>query len=163
MLPSSKVIFICLNDAYFPKCYKIWKEIWHTCGPPIINKPHGLIWITVWSSRYLAGITSLITFSLISFRSSSNEIFSLCWRDTTIVWTLLGMQAPWSKVYSAVTYNKFQKSYTVYRLRASNCQTYVIVLSISFSFQSFIFTNKNVTLTFSIKCQLIIYNINIYK
>uniref|UniRef100_A0A182T6V2 Uncharacterized protein n=1 Tax=Anopheles maculatus TaxID=74869 RepID=A0A182T6V2_9DIPT len=43
------------------------------CGPPMMNSPHGLMCTTVFASKYLAGITSLITLSMISLRSSSSR------------------------------------------------------------------------------------------
>ena len=45
-----------------------------------------------------------MTFSMMSFLRASRVIFSLCWQDTTTVWTLMGTQAPFSNWYSAVTW-----------------------------------------------------------
>uniref|UniRef100_A0A182PZU3 Uncharacterized protein n=1 Tax=Anopheles farauti TaxID=69004 RepID=A0A182PZU3_9DIPT len=73
------------------------------CGPPMMNNPHGLMCTIVFASKYLAGITSLITLSIISLRSSSSVILSECCRDTTTVCTRCGMHAPDSNTYSAVT------------------------------------------------------------
>merc|ERR1711981_826712 len=72
-------------------------------GPPITKSPHGLIWHTVFASKYFGGIVVFITFSVISWRKFSKVIFSLCWVETTIVWTLVGLQAPLSNTYSHVT------------------------------------------------------------
>lgn len=84
-------------------------SIFLTCGPPIINSPHGLIWTMVSSVKYLGGMTSFITLFKISVLKSSNDIFSLCCNETTTVWTLSGMHAPWSNLYSHVTYHKQNK------------------------------------------------------
>ena len=41
---------------------------------------------------------------MISFLSASRVTFSLCWQETTTVWTLMGTHAPPSNMYSAVTW-----------------------------------------------------------
>ena len=40
---------------------------------------------------------------MMSFLRASRVTFSLCWQETTTVWTLMGTQAPPSNMYSAVT------------------------------------------------------------
>ena len=70
---------------------------------PMTKLPHGLMWYFVFSSMNLAGMTALITFSMISSRRAGSVTFSLCWVDTTMVWTRWGIQAPLSKRYSQVT------------------------------------------------------------
>lgn len=74
-----------------------------TWGPPTMNSPQGLMWTIVLASRYLAGITSLMTFSLTCCLNSSRLTFSECWRETTTVCTRRGTQAPRTKQYSQVT------------------------------------------------------------
>ncbi|KYN22553.1 hypothetical protein ALC57_05079 [Trachymyrmex cornetzi] len=58
-----------------------------------MKSPQGFTWKTVLSSKYLAGITSLMTFSMTALRSSSRLIFSLCCSDTTTVWTLIDLNS----------------------------------------------------------------------
>merc|ERR1711936_1434805 len=72
-------------------------------GPPMTKSPHGLMWHTVFASKYCAGMVVLITLSKISWRIVSKLILSLCWVETTMVWTLLGLHAPFSNSYSIVT------------------------------------------------------------
>jgi hypothetical protein len=67
----------------------------HTCGPPTTKSPQGLMWKVVLSSKYLSGITILITLVITSARRSSRLIFSECWTETTTVCTRKGTQAPW--------------------------------------------------------------------
>lgn len=88
------------SDALFTISHFVHAFTW---GPPMRNNPHGFMWKMVCSSIYFSGITCLTTFIMTSFRKSSRAIFSECWTETTIVWTRLGMQAPWSHIYSHVT------------------------------------------------------------
>merc|ERR1711962_728098 len=72
-------------------------------GPPITKLPQGLMWKTVLSSRYCLGIVVLTTFSIISALRHSKVTFSECWTETTTVWTLTGMMAPFTSRTSQVT------------------------------------------------------------
>lgn len=74
-----------------------------TWGPPITNFPDGWRWYTVCSSRYCEGTTARTTCSIRSWRRSSMETSSECWMEMTIVWTRIGMQAPFCILYSHVT------------------------------------------------------------
>lgn len=91
-------------------------------GPPITKAPHGLMWTMVLSSKYCSGMTTLTTFSKTSERNSSSEIFSECWTETTTVWTRCGMQAPFWKIYSAVTWQRETRKSAKYFLTRRKCQ-----------------------------------------
>ena len=61
------------------------------------------------SSITFSGMEVLITFSMMSFLRVSRVTFSLCWQDTTTVWTLMGTQAPYSNWYShTITHHPHQ-------------------------------------------------------
>ena len=74
-----------------------------TWGPPMINFPDGCRWKTVRSSRYLEGMTALMTFSMRSLRSFSRVTSSSCCAEMTTVCTWMGMAAPLMYLYSTVT------------------------------------------------------------
>ncbi|KAG6539976.1 hypothetical protein Mapa_018677 [Marchantia paleacea] len=54
-------------------------------GPPLLNCPEGLMWKTVFPSRYLSGITGLITCSRTSAAISSFVTVSSCWVEIRTV------------------------------------------------------------------------------
>ena len=70
-------------------------------GPPITNRPVGLMWYFVsWSSSF-AGITNWITFFRMSRRNSSLPTVSACWVEITTASTRTGL--PFAS-YSTVTW-----------------------------------------------------------
>mmetsp|Transcript_1786 Transcript_1786/g.4126 ORF Transcript_1786/g.4126 Transcript_1786/m.4126 type:complete len:223 (+) Transcript_1786:217-885(+) len=73
------------------------------CGPPITNRPDGLRWYTVLSSRYFSGMTGLMTCSMRSELICSVLTSSECWHEMTTVWTRTGTGTPSSSLYSHVT------------------------------------------------------------
>ena len=52
-----------------------------------------------------------------SFSQDDDGTFSLCWVDTTMVWTLMGTQAPFSNLYSQVTWKVSKKVKNISTLR----------------------------------------------
>uniref|UniRef100_A0A7C9EIA1 Uncharacterized protein n=1 Tax=Opuntia streptacantha TaxID=393608 RepID=A0A7C9EIA1_OPUST len=58
----------------------------------------------VFSSRYFSGITGLITCSFKSAAISSLVTVSSCWVEMSTVWTRTGTMAPFSLMYSTVTW-----------------------------------------------------------
>ena len=69
-------------------------------GPPMTNRPVGLMKIRVSLSTNSLGTTGLITYLIRSFFSFSSFTSSSCWAEMTMA----SMRLTWSPSYSTVTW-----------------------------------------------------------